>query len=300
MKIKRRTLIRIISWAIKLAIVGGVSLALYCYFGTPLFTITSYQISGVDEASTQILDKQLHELDKKKIYKFFPADKIFTYSTKNITTTVRGVVPEMATISTRPKGLHTVKIEITLLKPAFRVSETQALTTDGIIFTTKYDIHMYPRLTVASSTTSTFKNRGIVFTQMNLSGVDSNKTFLVPLSEMVNKISSVIFQVESVSVEATGEILVINKTGTGKVIFYKDNDYKKVWSTLVSAIDTDPLKSKLVTSKDELEYLDVRYGNKVFYRFSDMAFQNGSVNGILGNHATTTQEVSEASSSAIR
>jgi hypothetical protein len=153
---------------------------------------------------------------------------------------------------------------------------------------------------VASSTTSTFKNRGIVFTQMNLSGVDSNKTFLVPLSEMVNKISSVIFQVESVSVEATGEILVINKTGTGKVIFYKDNDYKKVWSTLVSAIDTDPLKSKLVTSKDELEYLDVRYGNKVFYRFSDMAFQNGSVNGILGNHATTTQEVSEASSSAIR
>jgi hypothetical protein len=122
---------------------------------------------------------------------------------------------------------------------------------------------------------------------MNLSGVDSNKTFLVPLSEMVNKISSVIFQVESVSVEATGEILVINKTGTGKVIFYKDNDYKKVWSTLVSAIDTDPLKSKLVTSKDELEYLDVRYGNS-------------SVNGILGNHATTTQEVSEASSSAIR
>ena len=69
-------------------------------------------------------------------------------------------------------------------------------------------------------------------------------------------------------------------------------DQKKVWSTLVSALDTDPLKTKLATDKGKLEYLDVRYGNKVFYRFSDMTFQNKGETGILDDHATPTQATS--------
>jgi hypothetical protein len=290
MKIKRRTLTLLITWTIKIALVGSLLGLLYCYFGTQFFTITSYQIAGVDEESRNAIDFRLHELDKRKLYKLFPANKIFTYSTGAITTSVRDIVPEMATIDIRPVGLHIVKIEVTLLKPLFRVSDTQALTEDGIIFTTKYNIHKYPRITVASSTIKTVKSHGVVFTHMVLPDEGFDESFLPELSSITGKISSVIFPVETISVETTGEILCINKEGTSKVIFSKDADYKKVWSTLVSAIDTDPLKTKLLTSRDQLEYLDVRYGNKVFYRFSDMAFQNGSVTGILGNHATTTQE----------
>jgi hypothetical protein len=109
--------------------------------------------------------------------------------------------------------------------------------------------------------------------------------------------SAIIFPVENILVERTGDISCMDKDEKSKIIFLKENDYKKVWSTLVSAIDTDPLKTKLATDKDNLEYLDVRYGNKVFYRFSDMAFQNGTVTGILGNHATTTQVVTSSTTS---
>jgi hypothetical protein len=284
------------SWAIKLTIVGGVTLFFYAYFGTGFFSITTYTITGVDEETRITIEKQLHDQDTKKLYKIFPADKIFTYSGGNISKTVRTAVPELASITTRPVGLHTVKVEITLLKPLFRVSDTQALTDNGIIFTTKYDIHTFPRIVIASSTTKTIKNNGLVFTKMQIPDVENEKEFLIALSQMVSKISSVIFTVETVSVEEAGDVLCIDERGMSKVIFLKDSDYKKTWSTLVSSIDTDPLKTKLDTDKAQLEYLDARYGNKVFYRFSDMAFQNGSVNGILGNHATTTQEVPRTAS----
>ena len=141
------------------------------------------------------------------------------------------------------------------------------------------------------------KSHGIIFTQLVLPDGSVNKEFFTELSSMTGKISSMIFPVESVNVESTGDISCLNKEGTSKVLFLKDEDYKKAWSTLVSAVDTDPLKSKLATNKEKLEYLDARYGNKVFYRFSDMAFQNGTVNGILKDHATTTQEGTIASSS---
>lgn len=288
MKIKRRTLTLIITWAIKIAIVTLVISLLYCYFGTQIFTIKSYQISGVDEVTRVSIDAKLHTLNEKKFYKIIPANKIYSYSSSNITKVVRDIVPEMATIVMRPIGLHVVKIEITLLKPLFRISDTQALTEDGIIFTTKYNIHKYPRIIVASSTTKLIKRDGVVFTQMVIPERESNKEFILQLSQITTKISSVIFPIESVSVEATGDVLCIDERGISKVIFLKDSDYKKTWSTILSSIDTDPLKTKLATSKDDLEYLDARYGNKIFYRFSDMAFQNGPVTGILGNHATST------------
>ena len=300
MKIKKRTLNSIIRWAIKLTIVGVVSGFLYCYFFTQFFTITSYQISGVDDETKAVIDAQLHVLDKQKLYKVFPANKIFTYSSSNITKVVHGHVPEMATITMRPIGLHIVKIEVTLLKPLFRISDSQALTEDGIVFTTKYNIHVYPKITIASSTMKTIKNQELIFTHMVLPHQELSKEFLVELSQVIAKISSVIFPVDSVVVEATGDVLCIDKRGMSKVIFLKDSDFKKTWSTLLSSIDTDPLKTKLLTDKNQLEYLDARYGNKVFYRFSDMTFQNGSVTGILGSHATSTQRGTASTSQLSR
>lgn len=296
MKIKRKTLARIIRDIVKLTIVSAIVALCYVYFATPLFTVTSYQITGVDEVSRANIDTQLHVLDTKKIYKVFPFNKIFTYSSNIITNTIRDSVPEMATVDIRPVGLHTIKITVTLLKPLFRASDTQALTEDGVMFTTRYDIHAYPRITIASSTTKTFKNSGVMFTKVVLPDGGDTKDFFTELSALTAKISDIIFPIESIFVETTGDVSCIDKEGKSKIIFLKENDYKKVWSTLVSAIDTDPLKTKLATDKDNLEYLDVRYGNKVFYRFSDMAFQNISVTGILGNHATTTQNVTATTS----
>lgn len=290
MKIKRRTLALIIRRAIQIFGVGLVLGLYYFYFHTTFFTVTTYQITGVDEESRAVIDEKLHQVDKQKAFKVFPLDKILTYSSDVIDSAVIETVPEAASITTRPVGFHTIKVQVTLLKPLFRISDSQALSAEGIIFSTKYKINTYPRLVIASSTTKTFERGGISFTQLVASDTDGNLSFLKDLSSLTSKISSVVFPVNSIRIETAGDVVCENASGTSKVTFLKDTNHKKVWSTLVSAIDTEPLKTKLEKNKEGLEYLDVRYGNKVFYRFNDMTFQNGSVNGILGNHATTTQE----------
>lgn len=288
MKIKRRTLTFFVRWIIRLSSIGLLILFVYGYFWTQFFTITSYQISGVDEDARIAIETKLHLLNKQKLYKVFPADKIFTYSGDMITKTVRDLVPEIATIEVRPVGLHHIKIEISLLKPLFRISNSQAITSDGVIFSTKYPIDRLPLIVIASSTNKVIKNNGIQFTQLELPKVNNIKSFFESLHNLESKISSIIFTVEKIIIESTGDISYTNKTETSKVFLSQDSDFKKVWSTLVSAVDTDPLKTKLSTNREGLIYLDVRYGNKVFYRFNDMTFQNGAGTDILENHATTS------------
>jgi hypothetical protein len=293
MKIKRRTLKLIIIWTAICMTVGVVSGLSYFYFGTSTFSITTYHISGVDEETSKLLNQKLHDLGDTKMLSIVPANKIITYNRSGIQQIVRDTVPEMATLHIRPIGINTLRLEITLLTPLFRVSETQALTEDGIIFTTKYPLSKYPKIVIASSTVLSVRSHGVPFSKLVSPETIENKAFLHDLSALVAKISSVVFPVDTVYVEATGDVLCVDERGVSKVIFLKDSDFKKTWSTLVSSVDTDPLKTKLTANKEQLEYLDVRFGNKVFYRFSDMAFQNGNVTGILDNHATATNTPSE-------
>ncbi len=294
MKIKRRTLALLIRRSIQVASVSLVIGLYFFYFHTSFFTITSYEITGTDEESRMAINEKLQELRNQKMFVIFPLDKIFTYDEDLITKIIVDTIPETATVQTRPSGLHTVKVLVTQLKPMFRISNSEAVSADGFIFSTKYKITQYPKITIASSTVVVVKKGGIIFSQLQSGDIDANKNFLKDLSLIVAKVSSIIFPVAAVTIESTGDVLCFNASGTSKVIFLKDTDKKKVWSTLVSAIDTDPLKTKLEKNKEGLEYLDVRYGNKVFYRFNDMTFQNGSVNGILENHATTTQEATSS------
>lgn len=55
--------------------------------------------------------------------------------------------------------------------------------------------------------------------------------------------------------------------GGGKILATGKNDLDKNIGYLKLAIATDPLKSKIEQSRATLDYLDLRFGNKVFYRF---------------------------------
>ena len=252
-------------------------------------------MQGLDESVRIEVTKQIAEAMKTNVYLVIPGDKIFTYSGTRIIDTIRTSTPDVATVEMRPIGLHKLKITVTLLTPLFKVTERQALTEDGILFLTNKDLSTYPKIILASSTQETIKIKGIYFTKVLLGDERVDATFLKNLVQFSGKVSSLIFPVETILVERTGDVTLLNKEGTSKVLFLQTMDQKKVWSTLVSAIDTDPLKSKLANEKDKLEYLDVRYGNKVFYRFSDMMLHNNGTDHILDNHATTTQAATSSS-----
>ena len=269
----------------------ATSSCIYSYFFTSLFTITTYDIQGIDDDSRAHIDATLHTLLTKKTIQNVFNDKIFTYSSSLITDTIRTISPNVGSVEMRPVGLHTVNIVITTLSPLFRISETQALTADGIVFTTKEDIRSYPLLTLASSTTLVVKLDGFPLTQIVVGDIPVHATYLRMLDEMSTQVSRIIFPVTTIVVEEEDAIF-LSASSTSKVMIRTDMDPKKVWSTIVSAIDTEPLKSKLATNRGGLEYLDVRYGNKVFYKFNDMPdtpFGNIGGTGILGHHGTTTE-----------
>ncbi len=266
----------------------------YFYTETELFTITSYAIEGVDADVARHIDTALREEATKKSFLIIPHNKILTYSKKGIISVVRDTVSDLATIRVHLSSLHRITIEITHLTPLFRVGERQAMTKDGIIFTPAYDVHTYPLLTIASSTEETIMIGGLPFTRFSVQDEVVDATFLLSIISISTQVSSLIFPVDSILVETTNDVTLSYASGTSNVFFLRNGDYKKTWSTLVSAIDTEPLKSKLATNKNGLLYLDVRYGNKVFYRFSDMSFQNKKGTAILGSHATTTEAITSA------
>lgn len=292
MRIKRRTLASLRIWTLRISLTVIVCGALYLYGYSTFFTITSYDIQGVDQQAHDQIEHALYDASKKKTYGILPNDKIFTYSTARIVAVVRTYVSDAATVDIRPVGLHTVRIHVTLLTPLFRVSETEALTKDAIVFSTNKSITKYPHITIASSTKQATKINGLIFDVLTVDGKSVDVQFLDNLALLSSQVSSLIFQVANILVEATGDVSLMDASGKSKVMILQDVDQKKVWSTLVSALDTDPLKTKLATEREQLEYLDVRYGNKVFYRFSDMPFQNNGTAAILNSHATTSQGTS--------
>ncbi|HNW71874.1 MAG TPA: hypothetical protein PKZ36_01715 [Candidatus Paceibacterota bacterium] len=52
-----------------------------------------------------------------------------------------------------------------------------------------------------------------------------------------------------------------------KVIFELDSDYQKISENLKSALDTDPLVYKIKEKFSSLLYIDLRFTNKVYYKF---------------------------------
>lgn len=52
-----------------------------------------------------------------------------------------------------------------------------------------------------------------------------------------------------------------------KILFKIDSDFQKIAENLQAALSTEPLLSNFKNKYASLEYIDLRYGNKVYYKF---------------------------------
>lgn len=288
MKLKRKSFNLFKIWVIRISVLVIFFGGYYLYAKSSFFTITRYEIEGVDTDAAATMQTRLGQLANGYHLVIFPNNKIFTYNTSGVISAVRDVVSDLGTIDIRPIGLHTVHIKVSLLTPLVKTEDGKAITADGIIFLTNKDLSSYPFFTIASSSKEIVKVNGLPFLQLTRNGEKVDGVFLNTILSMSTKVSSIIFPVASILVESTGDVLLSNASGTSKVMFMEDADQKKLWSTLVSSIDTEPLKSKIENNRHNLMYLDARYGNKVFYRFSNTVFQNNNSTDILEPHASSS------------
>lgn len=70
------------------------------------------------------------------------------------------------------------------------------------------------------------------------------------------------------------------KNDSGYIFINNFDNPEKVWITFASAISSDPLKTKLERDLKNLDYIDLRFDNKVFYKFKDsfVSIQASSTN----------------------
>lgn len=66
-------------------------------------------------------------------------------------------------------------------------------------------------------------------------------------------------------VDEGGDIKVFLSRGP-QIIFKQDADFARVAENLKAAIETEPLLSKLKNTYSTLEYIDLRFGNKVYFK----------------------------------
>lgn len=288
MKIKRRTLQQIRKWFFIFLGIGLITFLWFGYFRTDFFLITTYNIEGVTDEERSEITPILAEEAKKYTWKIFPHNRLLTYSNESIMGVIATVVPEAGNIQIRPKGLHTLEIGVTKHEPVFRTESGKGVTGGGIIFSTRKDISSYPILSVASSTISSVEINDLIFSKFSI-----EENLLKDMQDFGTKISDVIFPVAAITIDLNRDISFIDSRGVSRVLITEDTDMKKAWSTLVSAIDTDPLKTKLKESISLLEYLDIRFGNKVFYKFSDKSLVTASAPVIIENHDQASTTVSE-------
>lgn len=279
MKIKRSSLViwkkRMTVFLISLT----VFFSLYVYFKTSLFTITAYELVGVPDMYKDEVTDSLRLIAAQKRYKVIPGDKILSYHNKNSKQAVINILPNTQTVMLVPIGLHTLRVSVTHYEPLFKIDDTHGITKEAVVYTEFKDMSTLPKIVFASSTRKEMVKDGVVSSV--IVGVDETK--LVNLSVLINKINAVIFVVSKIDIDEFGDISLYDESGLGRIIFSGATDSDKVWSNILSAIDTDPLKSKLLNNKDKLEYLDARFGNKVFYKFT-----NATKTAIIQSHEATT------------
>jgi hypothetical protein len=58
-----------------------------------------------------------------------------------------------------------------------------------------------------------------------------------------------------------------NSTNQPQIIFKLNGDYENIAENLKAALTTDPLQTEFKDKYSKLEYIDLRFGNKVYYKF---------------------------------
>ena len=257
---KRRILWkRVFLYLIIIFLIAG---GLFVYLRTGFFTIHNYEIVGLPvlpaqtgqggekDEYKQVLQEKFFEFDKRKLYKILPANRVISYHNADIKLFIREILPNTALISIYPTTLHTLKIVVKPYTPLFRLDDINAITKEGIVYKEIQDIGTLPLLIfdMASSITP---------------------AVLISISNIIPKISTTLFDVNYIMIDEYDDIYLKNEIDSKSAIMFSATaEISKVWSNIVSDIDTEPLKSKLKNNKSNLEYLDTRFGNKVFYRFT--------------------------------
>ena len=100
--------------------------------------------------------------------------------------------------------------------------------------------------------------------------IDENSFHI--LMDFAQKIRSLGFQIKALRITSDGDDFFVLDTGSGNTAYiqFKSTDnYDDLYSNLQTAINTPELSAEISSSLSDLLYFDLRFKNKVYYKFND-------------------------------
>ncbi len=238
-----------------------------------LFRISKLNISSVEITGNKVVEAASlqaaveDEIGGRYLW-IFPKTNIFFYPKNKIKKDLKNKFLRLKDVTVSVDGNQALQVSVSEREAKYTwcgESMPEVSTTDQKCYFLDQDGYIFDQAPYFSGDVY-FKfygagELGSSFAQNNFSKLVAFKNSLEGMG-----LKPVAMQAET---EDTTVFLTTNKTVlvAPKIIFKSDADYQTVAENLQAALLVDPLKSNLKNKYSALEYVDLRYGNKVYFKF---------------------------------
>lgn len=158
-----------------------------------------------------------------------------------------------------------------------------------IIFISLYKINSTSSFikTTFSKTTSSIKK---IFSKDKEIKVSLEESDNVLISIFKKRLPSQNMELASTSIMQNGDIKIFlknTKNESGYLYANTKDNSEEVWNTFASLLIADPLKGLLSKDLYNLNYIDLRFKNKVFYKFNN----NSNISNTIFTSTTSTSSI---------
>ncbi len=249
---------------------------------TLLTRLNRIQILHVDVTGNQVIDSEVIaarvQADMAGHYGYIvPRKNAFLYPKQKIIADLYSSFPRLKNISVYRTSLHTVLVTVTeergsalwcgtSISPIDYTAPCYFTDDNGTIIdlAPSYSGNVYPRFFGGTlSGPAAGQPLGDTFIP------ESSYAKLLAFDESVSDLG---FSIKAISIGQDDEdifVLDLDGTNTAELRFKADDDYATLLANFKAALGKSELSGQLASDKSNLEYFDLRFTNKVYYKFSD-------------------------------
>ncbi|MDO8659580.1 MAG: hypothetical protein Q7K54_03170 [Candidatus Parcubacteria bacterium] len=248
-------------------------ISLFFLYRLPSLNINDIEVKGNKIIETEIIKEVVQTQIGGKYLYFFPKTNIFFYPKNTIKNELQNKFKRLKDINITIQNKKTLQISMTEREalytwcgdvlPEVNDSEQKCyfLDKDGYIFDEApyFSGEVY------------FKFYGLVNVDISTGAYFAPENFQKFIT-FKRELEGMKLKPVALYVTPLGDIKVLLSKGSTmitnpEIIFKADADFQKVAENLQAALITEPLQTNLKNKYSSLEYIDLRFGNKVYFKF---------------------------------
>jgi hypothetical protein len=236
--------------------------------------IRTIQINGVDSSRSESITKDTEEYLNTHYVWLLPKRNIFLFSAEEAREKLLLANTYIEKVEYKRVGLNTLIVDITPRSPRFVVVESKEnlqpiayIDSSGYIFSgSLYTVatNTIPVFESAASSTSTEK-LPVHFTEKI--GTILDEYYISNILFYVNELQKRNIKVEAIQIKHLNDVDLYITANHGALRINLTSDRDKTLATFFAAKKSEPLRTYMAENIDNLQYVDLRFGNKVFYKF---------------------------------